>query len=127
MILGMALNPEPVDIHVGARLKERRILLGLSQERLAAGIGLTFQQLQKYESGFNRVSASRLHQLAHLLGVDAPYFFDGLGSGTAADGGDTDLLTKRETLEFVRGFNRISDEEVRRQVVELIEAIADTF
>ena len=59
--------------------------------------------------------------------MDAPYFFDGLGSGTAADGGDTDLLTKRETLEFVRGFNRISDEEVRRQVVELIEAIADTF
>jgi hypothetical protein len=59
--------------------------------------------------------------------VDAPYFFEGLGSGAAADGGDTDLLTRRETLEFVRGFNRISDEEVRQQVVKLIESIADTF
>ena len=127
MIDDMALHPEPVDLHVGARLKERRILLGLSQEKLAAGLGLTFQQLQKYESGINRVSASRLYQLAHLLGVDAPYFFEGLDSGAAADTGDADLLTKRETLEFVRGYNHITDEGLRRQVVDLIEAIAKSM
>ncbi len=126
MVTDMALHPEPVDVHVGTRIKQRRILAGMSQESLAYKIGLTFQQLQKYESGANRVSSSRLYQIARLLGVEVPYFFEGIGTATsAAEVDDMDLLARRETLEFVRGYNRISDEGLRRQVIELIEAIAD--
>jgi transcriptional regulator with XRE-family HTH domain len=126
MVTGMALYPEPVDVHVGTRIKHRRILLGLSQEKLAASIELTFQQLQKYESGANRVSSGRLYQIARLLGVEVPYFFEGIGTEVpAAEVNDTDLLARRETLKFVRNYTRISDDRLRRQVIELIEAIAD--
>ena len=131
MVTDMALHPEPVDIHVGTRLKERRILLGLSQEKLAAGLGLTFQQLQKYERGANRISAGRLYQLAGLLDVEVPYFFEGLDGEAkgsepeTSDLVDADLLIRHETLKFVRSYNRISDEGLRRQVVGLIEVIAD--
>ncbi len=126
----MATFPEPVDIHVGARLRQRRVLLGLSQEKLAGAIGLTFQQLQKYESGANRVSSSRLYQLAGLLGVAVPYFFEDLSpdapeaSGTL-ESNDADLISRRETLKFMRAYNRISDADVRGHVSDLINTLAD--
>ena len=129
------MYPKPVDIHVGARIRRRRVLLGLSQEQLAHGISLTFQQLQKYENGANRVSSSRLYQLARLLGVSISFFFDDMpaeisgkapGLSEAAEPLDPGLLAKRETLEFVRAYHRIPDGEMRRYVYDLVQAIAET-
>ena len=129
------MHPEPVDIHVGARIRRRRVLLGLSQEKLAQAIGLTFQQLQKYESGANRVSSSRLYQLANLLGVPISFFFDDMppeisgrapGPAKAAEPLEEGLLAKRETLEFVRAYHRIPDGETRRHVYDFVRAIAET-
>ena len=129
------MYPKPVDIHVGARIRRRRVLLGLSQEKLAQAIGLTFQQLQKYESGANRVSSSRLYQLAKLLGEPISFFFDDMppeisgkapGLSEAAEPLDPGLLAKRETLEFVRNYHRIPDGEMRRHVYDLVQTIAET-
>ncbi len=129
------MHPEPVDIHVGARIRRRRVLLGLSQEKVGHAIGLTFQQLQKYEKGTNRVSSSRLYQLAKLFGVPISFFFDDMPpeiSGRAserakaAESLDDGLLAKRETLEFVRNYHRIPDGEMRRYVYDLVQAIAET-
>ena len=131
----MAIHPKPVDIHVGARIRRRRVLLGLSQEQLAHGISLTFQQVQKYENGANRVSSSRLYQLAKLLGVPISFFFDDMppeisgrapGAAEAEAAFDDGLLAKRETLEFVRNYRRIPDGEMRRHVYDLVQTIAET-
>ena len=131
--------PNPIDVHVGARIRLRRTLLGISQERLAEAIGLTFQQVQKYERGRNRVSASRLVDLANALDVTIPYFFDEMSAGVGAQtpsallkagnrpeaiGNETDPLAKRETLEFVRAYYKIQDPVVRKQVFELTKAVA---
>jgi|SRR5688572_4852708 transcriptional regulator with XRE-family HTH domain len=131
--------PNPIDVHVGSRIRLRRTLLGISQTTLAEAIGLTFQQVQKYEKGVNRVSSSRLVDLANALGVTIPYFFDemsaGIGAQTpsalmrtgqrpAAIGNETDPLAKRETLEFVRAYYKIQDPVVRKQVFELTKAVA---
>ncbi len=129
------MHPKPVDIHVGARIRRRRVLLGLSQEQLAHGISLTFQQLQKYENGANRVSSSRLYQLANLLGMPVSFFFDDMppeisgkapGLSEAAEPLDDGLLVKLETLKFVRNYHRIPDGELRRYVYDLVQAIAET-
>ncbi len=129
------MHPQPVDIHVGARIRQRRVLLGLSQGQLAHGISLAFQQVQKYENGANRVSSSRLHQLARLLGVPISYFFDDMppeisgrssGLSEAAEPLDPSLVAKRETLELVRNYHRIPDGEMRRNVYDLVQAIAET-
>jgi transcriptional regulator with XRE-family HTH domain len=131
-------SPDPVDVHVGKRLRLRRNLLGLSQEQLGRATGLTFQQIQKYERGTNRMGASRLFQLAGLLNVPVAYFFDELhGSDEAgfcenaqaqldsAGRSDVDMLSRRETLELIRAYYKIIDPKQRRKIYELIKSMAD--
>lgn len=129
-----ATNPNPIDIHVGARVRLRRTLLGMSQERLGEALGLTFQQVQKYERGANRVGASRLFELAKALGVPVSYFFDDLPE----DGGqeqmvepvgptEEDPMRRRETVELVRAYYRITDETARRRLYELMRSIAGSM
>ncbi|WP_026868894.1 helix-turn-helix domain-containing protein [Inquilinus limosus] len=122
-------GPDPVDVHVGARLRQRRTLLGMSQEKLAAAFGVSFQQIQKYERGANRVSASRLHQLTRILNVPVGYFFEGMadapqnGGGSAHPVTDTEMVASRETLELVRAYYRIEDPTVRRRLVDLLRSL----
>jgi transcriptional regulator with XRE-family HTH domain len=127
-------GPNPIDIHVGARLRLRRTLLGLSQEKLGEAVGITFQQLQKYERGANRISASRLFNLGQVLGVPVGFFFDDLPApdAPAGDAGgappsqtaeEVDSMARRETLELVRAYYRISEPMVRRRAFELIKAL----
>jgi len=127
-------GPNPIDIHVGARLRLRRTLLGLSQERLGEAVGITFQQLQKYERGSNRISASRLYTLSQVLGVPVSFFFDDLflpeqeGENVSVvssfQAQEVDALAKRETLELVRAYYRIQDPWVRKRTFDLIKALA---
>lgn len=131
-------QPNPVDVHVGARVRERRTLLGLSQEKLGEALGLTFQQVQKYERGTNRISASRLYDLCHVLDTDMNYYFEDLPDDIAQQapgraGGlpeeartpetRDDPLNKRETLELVRAYYRIHDPELRRRLFEMTKAL----
>ena len=130
-------RPSPIDVHVGSRIRLRRTLLGMSQERLGEALGLTFQQVQKYERGVNRVGASRLYDLSRVLDVPISFFFDdmppavsGNGAGGVAgfadqqDGfGSDDTLTRRETLELVRAYYRITEPAVRKRVFELIKSM----
>ncbi len=128
-------HPHPVDIHVGSRLRQRRQLLGLSQEKLGEAIGLTFQQVQKYERGANRIGASRLYELSRVLDVPVGFFFDemsretasrvGLGEGPAATYAAPPL--DRDNLEFVRLYQRIADTSIRRRFFDLAKAIADAY
>ena len=130
----MAENPDPVDIHVGSRVRLRRTLLGMSQEKLGSALGLTFQQIQKYERGTNRIGSSRLHQLSRVLDVPVSFFFDDMpGSGGqpgVAEGGqasfDQEQLSKRETLELVRAYYRIGDLAVRARLFDLVKALGGT-
>lgn len=124
-------GPNPIDIHVGQRLRLRRTLLGLSQEVLGEAVGITFQQLQKYERGANRISASRLFNLSQVLGVPVSFFFEDMphleGSSMDAPTGETqefESMARRETLELVRAYYRIEDEHVRRRAFDLIKALA---
>ncbi|MGD9804498.1 MAG: helix-turn-helix domain-containing protein [Hyphomicrobiaceae bacterium] len=133
-----ARRPNPVDSHVGSRVKMRRMMLGMSQERLGELLGLTFQQVQKYEKGVNRIGASRLFDLAHVLGVPIQYFYDELPAalarsaangavGFAEDGPETfvtDIMSSRDGIELTRAFAKITDPNVRRSVVDLVKAIA---
>jgi transcriptional regulator with XRE-family HTH domain len=129
--------PNPVDVHVGARMRLRRTLLGLTQMGLAERMGITFQQVQKYERGTNRVSSSRLYDLARILDVPIAYFFGEMGSDVmkqspSALAGqkprevdvEKDPAIKRETLELVRCYYRIPDERVRQRLTNMIRAIA---
>lgn len=130
----MTANPNPIDIHVGRRVRMRRTLLGLSQEKLGKGVSLTFQQIQKYERGANRIGSSRLYQFSRILGVPVSYFFDdmdpsitGKAAGLAEGPSEkfaTDQLAKRETLELVRAYYRIPKPAVRKRVFELVKAVA---
>lgn len=110
------------DVHVGHRIRERRILMGLSQEKLAEYLGVTFQQQQKRESGANRVSASALHLTAEVLDVSITYFFEGLGDGKPAPLGDE--FSDRETLEHVRQYRKIKSPDTRKRLYELTKSIA---
>lgn len=123
-------RPREVDLHVGQRLKLRRTLLGLSQGELARGVGLTFQQIQKYERGINRIGASRLAEFAMLLGVSPGWFFEGMPGPRHAAGrnlrpGTASLqgLGDRETLELVRLYNQVKDRRVRERVLALLRAV----
>lgn len=128
-------KPHPVDVHVGARLRQRRTLLGMSQEKLGEAIGLTFQQVQKYERGANRVGSSRLYELSRVLDVPVSYFFEDLEpetvraqvmAGGLEDGAEpyeADPMTKRETLELVRAYYRITDPKVRKRLFEMAKAL----
>jgi transcriptional regulator with XRE-family HTH domain len=124
--------PNPVDVHVGSRVRLRRVLLGLSQEKLADRLGLTFQQVQKYEKGTNRISASRLQQISQILEVPISYFYaelpgdlpsEGLSDAPAPDF-VVDFLSNAESLQLMKAFVRIADGRVRRKVVDLVRAIA---
>ncbi len=126
----------PVDVHVGRRLRMRRILLGLSQEKLGDSIGLTFQQIQKYEHGTNRISASRIYDLAQVLDVPVSFFFDNMDESIAGQSPRhfrhsdeipkiaADPMDKRETLELVRAYSNIEDPRVRQKIVDLMKAVA---
>ncbi len=116
-------GPHPVDIQVGRRARECRTLEGMSQTAVAEKLGLTFQQLQKYERGHNRISASRLYELAQLFDVPVSYFFEGMEGGKNAPSRD-EMVTKRETLELVRAYYAISDPDVREKIRKLTQATA---
>ncbi|PWR24958.1 helix-turn-helix domain-containing protein [Zavarzinia aquatilis] len=118
----MTDTPNPIDIQVGARVKLRRQLLGLSQTDLADSLGLTFQQVQKYEKGTNRVSASKLYQLSQTLDVPVAFFFDGLG-GEAAETAEVPALTA-DAVRLVAAFETIHDQAIRAQVVQITRAIS---
>jgi transcriptional regulator with XRE-family HTH domain len=127
-----AEKPNPVDVHVGSRVRLRRTLLGMSQEKLGDAIGLTFQQVQKYERGANRIGASRLYDLSRVLDVPVSYFFEELGDNSptsgagepAADSYQSNPMMKRETLELVRAYLRITDPQIKRRLFELTKALA---
>ena len=126
-------DPNPIDVHVGARLRLRRMLVGMSQEKLGEQLQLTFQQIQKYEKGSNRISASRLFEAARILAVPVQYFFDGLPdteAGRAAGFAEApappplDFLSSSEGLQLNRAFAEIGEADVRRRIVDLVKAIA---
>lgn len=126
-------KPNPIDTHVGGRVRLRRMLIGMSQEKLGDRMNLTFQQIQKYEKGVNRIGASRLFQLAQVLEVPVQFFFDGaptdehaagiVNSDADADAFIFEFLNSREGLELNRAFVKISDAKVRRSVVELVRSL----
>jgi transcriptional regulator with XRE-family HTH domain len=132
----IAGEPHPVDVHVGSRVRLRRTLMGLSQEKLGEAVGLTFQQIQKYERGSNRIGASRLHEFSQILNVPVSFFFEGGADDRAApsrvrSGGngkrkmsDEDFLQKRETLELVRAYYRVPDHLIRKKIFEMVKALA---
>lgn len=141
-------GPDPMDIHVGKRLKARRTLLGLSQEKLADSVGLTFQQIQKYERGANRISASRLHQLCEILDVTVNYFFEsfvdpndkkqaakdlnsyGMSDNTQeAFGYDSseDILYSKESLELLRVYYSVKDSSARKDLMKVIKNMAENL
>src|ERR1700736_1669306 len=119
--------PNPVDKYVGSRVRMRRIMLGMSQEKLGEALGLTFQQVQKYEKGTNRVGASRIQQISEILQVPVSFLFEGGPSGTAGAQGNegsspayvSDFLATSEGLAPTRAFSRIPDAKLRRSIVEL--------
>ncbi len=128
--------PNPVDVHVGARVRMRRTLLGMSQTTLGEAIGLTFQQMQKYEKGTNRISAGRLYALSGTLDVPVEYFFDDMPTAVAASsptlgGGrakkppsyEPDPMATRETLELVRAYYKVEDAEIRKRLFEMTKTL----
>ncbi|QCK86402.1 helix-turn-helix transcriptional regulator [Phreatobacter aquaticus] len=126
--------PNPIDKHVGSRVRMRRMMLGMSQEKLGERLSLTFQQVQKYEKGTNRIGASRLQQISAILSVPVSFFFEGAPSteltpegGFSDVGGASyvaDFLSTSEGLALNRAFIRIKDAKVRRKLVELVNAVA---
>lgn len=126
-------SPNPVDIHVGSRVRLQRMLVGLSQEKLGLSMGLTFQQIQKYEKGVNRIGASRLFKLSQVLEVPVQFFFEGMPPGeTSASTGMAEqdqesfmyeFLNTRDGLELNRAFMKVTDPEQRRSIVELVRSI----
>jgi transcriptional regulator with XRE-family HTH domain len=128
----MKKAPNQIDRHVGGRVRMRRMMIKMSQEKLGEALGLTFQQVQKYEKGTNRIGASRLQQIAGVLGVPVDFFFSGAPQGDtptegfaepAAPGYEADLLTA-DGLKLLRAFHGIKDQKVRRRIVELAQTLA---
>jgi transcriptional regulator with XRE-family HTH domain len=131
-------RPNPVDIHVGGRVRFRRMLLGMSQEKLGERLGLTFQQVQKYEKGVNRIGASRLYDLSQVLQVPIQFFYEEApgsleqnsvdhGRGFAERGSEShivEFLNTRDGLELNKAFVRIHDAKVRRSIVDLVRSLA---
>jgi transcriptional regulator with XRE-family HTH domain len=126
--------PNPTDKHVGSRVRMRRMMLGMSQEKLGDALGLTFQQVQKYEKGTNRIGASRLQQISHILQVPVAFFFEG-GPNAQSGRGDgmgeapspayvSDFLATSDGLALTKAFMRIEDSKLRRRIVDLVEQIA---
>lgn len=129
-------NSHPVDVYVGRKLRLKRSILGLSQESVGKKIGVTFQQIQKYERGINRMGASRLYDFANVLGVPVSYFFEGYGEYTMDDNAamtmhepdtasyEAEKVNNRETIEVMRAYYRIKNPAVRKRIVDLIKAMA---
>ncbi len=130
-------RPDPIDIHVGSRVRLRRMILSMSQEKLGDQMGLTFQQIQKYEKGVNRIGASRLFQLATILKVPVDFFFEEM-PGHAQPAHDPigfserptetfirDFLSSREGLELNRSFVQIKSNKARRAIIEMVRAVAE--
>lgn len=117
----------PIDVYVGKRIRLRRTLLGVTQETIAKALGITFQQVQKYERGVNRLGASRLYETARALSVEVAYFYEGLEAptvGVFSPAKDTEKTDSREMLELARSYYGISKETVRKRVFELVKALA---
>ncbi len=132
----MTKVPNPIDRHVGARVRMRRMLIGMSQEKLGEALGLTFQQVQKYEKGTNRISASRLQQISEALDIPLSFLFkgapvsDGAVNGGFAEGGvqdsyASDFVMTAEGLSLNRAFARIADPKVRKKIVDLVTALSE--
>ena len=127
-------TPNPIDKHVGSRVRMRRMMLGMSQEKLGDALGLTFQQVQKYEKGTNRIGASRLQQISHILKVPVAFFFEGapLLPGQSASGLSeapspayvSDFLATSDGLSLTKAFMRIKNPKLRRRIVDLVEQVA---
>jgi transcriptional regulator with XRE-family HTH domain len=129
--------PNPIDKHVGSRVRMRRMMLSMSQEKLGDALGLTFQQVQKYEKGTNRIGASRLQQISNILQVPVAFFFEGAPHGQLAGTrhdhvGEapspayvSDFLATSDGLALTKAFTRIADSKLRRRIVDLVEQIAD--
>lgn len=135
-------KPNPIDVHVGSRVRSRRTLLGMSQEKLGEAIGLTFQQVQKYERGANRIGASRLFDLSRVLDVPIPYFYDGMDDETRDQSpgnlharnedptpynAGIDPMARQETLHLVRYYYQITDETARRGLFDLARSLAKAY
>lgn len=128
-------SPNPIDIHVGSRVRLRRTMLGMSQEKLGDSLGITFQQIQKYEKGANRIGASRLQQISAVLKTPISFFFedapgspDGTGSGFAESDSSNyvvNFLSSSEGLQLNKAFIRIKDPKVRKKIVDLVRSLAD--
>jgi transcriptional regulator with XRE-family HTH domain len=127
--------PNPIDKHVGSRVRMRRMMLGMSQEKLGDALGLTFQQVQKYEKGTNRIGASRLQQISQILQVPVAFFFEGaphLAGGPVPEGTEhapspayvSDFLATSDGLSLTKAFMRIPDAKLRRRIVDLVQQIA---
>ena len=126
-------SPNPIDKHVGSRVRMRRMMISMSQEKLGERLGITFQQIQKYEKGTNRIGASRLQQIGTVLGVPVSFFFEGapvpdgpLGSfsESASPTYVSDFLATSDGLSLTKAFMKVKDPKVRRRIVDLVEAIA---
>jgi transcriptional regulator with XRE-family HTH domain len=127
----------PVDVHVGRRLRLRRTILGMSQETIGSAIGVSFQQVQKYERGINRMGSSRLYDFAKLLKVSVGYFFEGFGDDfddvagdygfaeSEAKGFEHDQFSSRETMDIMRSYYRIKNPVTRKRIAELLKAISE--
>ncbi|MCB1423937.1 MAG: helix-turn-helix transcriptional regulator [Nitratireductor sp.] len=127
-------KPNPIDIHVGSRIRLRRTMLGMSQEKLGDALGITFQQIQKYEKGANRVGASRLQEISRILNTPVAFFFEGAPGQESGEGGFeeasstnyvVDFLSSSEGLQLNRAFVKIEDPKVRKKLVELAKALAN--
>ncbi len=127
------IKPDPVDVHVGSRVRLRRTLLGMSQEKIGNALNLTFQQIQKYERGANRIGSSRLYHLSKILDVPVSFFFDdmtpvkakGMAENTKQSF-EVETLSRRETLELVRAYYKISDPVVRKKLFDLVKALGNS-
>jgi transcriptional regulator with XRE-family HTH domain len=114
----------PVDAHVGKRIRHRRWMIGMTQQQLADKVGIKFQQIQKYETGMNRVSASRLWDIAETLGVTIAFFFDGLAEGDVPKAAGADMMADKEALELVRSYYAIPEAQ-RRRLFDLARVLSD--
>jgi transcriptional regulator with XRE-family HTH domain len=127
-------QPNPIDIHVGSRVRLRRMMLSMSQEKLGENLGITFQQIQKYEKGTNRIGASRLQNIARVLSVPVSFFFEDAPGSAAAEGNGlaeprsasyvVDFLSSSEGLQLNKAFVRVKDAKLRRRIIDLVRAVA---
>src|SRR3954463_15325268 len=124
-------TPNPIDTHVGSRVRMRRMMLGMSQEKLGEAFGLTFQQVQRYEKGVNRMGSSRLQQAADILGVTVPFFFEGATGGTYKPDGTApspayvnEFVSSEDGVRLIKAFARITRPAVRQRIVALVREIA---